>query len=262
LVCMEAWHTNWTTIDRPTLFPSEASKREALHLLVRILGQAAVLFCIVDDHVHAVIMGPRRVVGPRCADLSQALNQCQNHRLNPAHFSEVKGRGHLKTLIRYVLDQTSHHDLQGIEHPALWVGSNFQDLVGARHMDGLASRLLFEHLPRLRRAEVFEKLGLPEIVPASNNELYKAGIGPLVVSAAAATGAPPNLKGNSPATVKARTAFVHLARQIGYPNMDIAHALDVNPRTVRRLVKSHIHPQIVEAVKIQVALRKRCSPWK
>jgi hypothetical protein len=77
------------TIERPTLFPSEASKREAVHRLVRILGRVAVLFCVVDDHVHAVIVGARRATGRRCADLSQFLNKWQPHRLKPAHITKV-----------------------------------------------------------------------------------------------------------------------------------------------------------------------------
>ena len=58
----------------------------------------------------------------------------------PAHVSPVNDRGHLASLVRYVLDQTTHHELQNVAHPALWRGSSFADIVGARIRPGSTRR--------------------------------------------------------------------------------------------------------------------------
>ncbi|MBT3220370.1 MAG: hypothetical protein HN348_14890 [Proteobacteria bacterium] len=256
---MEQWHITWSEEGRPTLFVSEADKRMAVRVLARVAGQTAVLFCAVDDHLHVVTGGSREQAGRLGSAIGQALNYRLSHHLAPARFWEVNGRFHLKTLIRYVLDQTSHHKLQGVEHPALWTGSNFQDLIGARCLPGLDVALLQQHLPRLRSEEVFFAVGLQEFGPASDDALSECGLGALVKAGAAALAAPPDLPGRRLICVQARAAVAQLAHRIGYQSLQLADALQVTRRSAQRMRQFPVPPQLVKAIRMQVALRLACK---
>jgi len=53
---MRPWHLTISSVSRLALFPGAGPTREALWRLVEILGEDLALSCIVDDHVHAVIL--------------------------------------------------------------------------------------------------------------------------------------------------------------------------------------------------------------
>lgn len=107
------------------------------------------LFCIVDDHLHVVLLCEAQQAGVLSRELLLALRPLTGPNLAPAFVRPVEGRGHLEWLVRYVLEQPTKHGLPG--HPALWPGSCFPDLVGARRLPGLSLRLrLSEALPRFR----------------------------------------------------------------------------------------------------------------
>jgi hypothetical protein len=152
----------WLTIasdGRQVLFPSEEARRAAVRVLARVVGPAALLFRVVDDHLHVVVGWERARVGWLSRALVLGLRPLAAAPVEGARVRPVESRAHLESLVGYVLSQTSHHGLA--EHPALWTGSCFRDLVGARWLPPLAGReRLSAHLPRLPPSALQRAVGL------------------------------------------------------------------------------------------------------
>ena len=124
-----------------------------MHAIARIAGEATVLFCIVDDHVHIVLACDRARAGLISRSLSMALAPlARGIALASARIKPVEGRRHLETLGEYVTLNPRKH---GVAAPALWSGSCFQDLVGARVLPGFTPRLLASLLPRFRMRTLY-----------------------------------------------------------------------------------------------------------
>src|SRR5687768_5487204 len=116
-------HISIATASRLSGFPSVDHRRRAARAVVRVLGPACPLFCVADDHVHALVTALPERIPQLAGSLVQALRFVSEHPLAPAYVGEVRSRAHLRTLVPYVLDQTTHHGIVGAEHPALWEGS-------------------------------------------------------------------------------------------------------------------------------------------
>src|SRR5688572_28577763 len=123
-------HVIVATRSRLAGFPSPEHRRRAVRALVRTLGPACPLSCVADDHVHALVSGTPGRTAQLAGNLVQALGFVSTQPLAAAHLGEVRSRTHLRALVPYVLDQSSHHALSTAPHPAPWEGSSFRDLVG------------------------------------------------------------------------------------------------------------------------------------
>jgi hypothetical protein len=178
---MALWHLTLASDGRLPLFPTEAERRLGLLALVRVALHELVLFCIVDDHLHAVLLAALERIGQLRSALSRALG------LAGSSVKQVESRSHMQWLVRYLVTQPAHHKL--CDHPALWSGSCFQDLVGARALDGLRLRLA-EALPRLRLEELCEMAGLGWRVPVPVDDQAVRAAGAPRLAAAAAAGEP------------------------------------------------------------------------
>ncbi len=144
---MRPWQIVINSVDRNPLFPSEALLRLAVRTLVAVVGPWSALFCIVDDHAHVVVCCYDGEA-PRLADaLHRALQRLSAVPLSPPFLGAVRGRAHMESLLGYVPAQTSHHGIP--VHPALWTGSCFVDLVGARLLPGFGNCIM-QLLPRFR----------------------------------------------------------------------------------------------------------------
>jgi len=155
-----------------------------------------------------------------------------------------------------VLEQPTKHGLPG--HPALWPGSCFPDLVGARRLPGLSLRLrLSEALPRFRLRSAYAHVGLAPapLQPLDDDTQRGLGIRRLVDAASAALAADPALIGNTDPVVGTRITVAQLAS--AWPTSELAWALDITPQAARRLRTRAAPDGAVEAVRLRLALEER-----
>jgi len=143
---MTYWHITIASENRMPLFPSEARRRQAVRAVVRVGSDCLVLFCIVDDHVHVLVVCAEERVGRVRAGLFSSLKPLTEAPLALPHAKPVRNRDHLQWLVQYFLTQPDHHGL--CEELALYSGSCYLDLVGARRLPGWETRLFRAHRRR------------------------------------------------------------------------------------------------------------------
>jgi hypothetical protein len=156
----------------------------------------------------------------------------------------IAHQGHFYAAVRYVLRQEEHH---GIDPDPLRDACCLPDMLGMRAVDSRLAQRVRTYLPRLRRGELLELLGCPELdaAPLAIDE---------IADAAAAALALPQLDGRAAEVVIARRAAVHaIGNRLA--TGEIAAALGVDARTVLRLRSQPPAPQVVRAVELQLRLR-------
>lgn len=251
---MKLVHLTFTSVGRLPLAPSEPARRRVLHVLGRAAAGVVVLFALVDDHLHLAVYCDEARLGHLCRSLVLGLRAALEVEVNVAHRSPIRDRAHLETLVRYFLTQPAHHGLA--EHPALTTGSCFPELVGARIVPGLTLGLA-EVLPRYRLRAAYPHVGLRDgpLVLVAAEDVRKAGAARIAAAAAAAAGRGPVLDGHTPQDAEARAAAVHLAHASEVDLADLAHALAITPRAVRRIVTERPAPEpLVRATRMRLAL--------
>jgi len=252
---MDLVHVTIATRGRAALAPGEADRRRVVRALGRGHGARLVLFALVDDHLHAVIEALRARLAAR--GVRATLEAATGAGLEPPFLRPVETRRHLERLVRYLLTQPSKHGLR--EPDALWTGSAFLDLVGARCLPGFDPGLLRRHLPRLRLREVFGAVGLEPtpLRPANDEALERLGPRALIDLASAVHAAPPDLPGRSAEVVAARALAVQAALGVGVPAATLAGLLGRTAHSVRRLAKVSVDPRAVRALRTRLALEER-----
>jgi len=250
---MNCWHLTLSSDGRVPLFPDEPRRRAAVRRLARVAGGDMALFGVVDDHVHLVVLATRARAGRIAQSLMLSLAKVADAKLDPSRIRAVDTRSHLQWLVRYILTQLTHYGVDA--QPALWSGSCFQDLVGARQLAGLKLRIR-EVLPRLRTRDMQAMVGLDEakLQPASNDAVRGAGAVRLVNAAAAALAVGPELRGNKPEVVQARRAAIQLASAVELSLSELAWALGLTQRAVLRLRKPAVPAATLTAVRLRLAL--------
>ncbi len=255
---MRPWHLNISSVSRLALFPSPDHTREAVRKLVEILGDDLALFCVVDDHLHVVLVCDERTLQPRVRALTRSVRALAAVEVNPTHVRRVEGRKHMQTLLDYVLRQPSKHDL--LVHPALWEGGCLPDLVGARRLPGLRLRIM-EALPRATQADALCAVGLPEarLEPMDLHTVRTLGPARLLSAAAAATCSDPRLRSKRRGAADARRAACSLAKKAGITMSELAWQLGVTPRACRRMVAHPGAQGLEEVVLRRLALEERVA---
>ncbi len=272
---MEHWHCMLSNEERTTLFPDEARMRAGVRAVVRVTAEELVAFNLVDSHIHLVLHGTRERVGRlmQAAGLALCVPACA--RLSAARIKPVNGRGHMEKLIGYVLAQDWHHGTY--RHPALASGSFFQDLVGARVMDGFRLRLV-NVLPRYRVRQAFQSVSLPPepLEPADDERIRQVGPARLVEAAAAACCVGSELRARpsserrksesrrphpfcTRAEKRARRCVSSLARKAGLQSADIGDLLGRSPRAIRHLAINGEDEAAERATRFRIALEDRVS---
>lgn len=228
------WQLRLSSRNRLPLFPTEASQRRAVRRLAEIARGRLVLFGLVHEHGHPVVFCDDRRLGLLKRSIRIALGALASQPIEPIWGEAVNGRGHMRALLRYVLEQPKHHGLR--DHPALWSGSCFLDLVGARKIDSLLLRVA-EALPGLRLGELQQIVGLPSrpLVPVTDDQVRALGATRLAEAAAAALALDPSDMGRSADAAAARRVVVQLARRAGLSWPEIRRALPVSDATLFRL---------------------------
>jgi hypothetical protein len=251
---MENWHITFAGADRPTLAATPAERLAVTRTLARVGGGCLLFFCVVDDHVHVVIRTTRAQAGRLASALAQAWSVHIARPLDPARIRPVEGRAHLESLVRYVLDQTTHHKLDLDTPVALWEGSAFPDLVGARVLQGFRPDGLREVLPRFERSKIWSAVGLPLLDPASDEELAAVGPAAVARSALAAIGRT-EFASRADDVVRARIVVASIGRRLGWHPSTLADQLGSSMRSVRRHSTAEVDPRIGGAMRLQVAIR-------
>ncbi|MEK7754576.1 MAG: hypothetical protein AAB654_21805 [Acidobacteriota bacterium] len=253
------YHLTLSAERRRTICPSTALLRRGVRVIDKVVGSEALLFSLVDDHVHVVVRCSRSRAGYLGSGLRQAFARLSPDRpLRAAYVRPVEGRSHLVHLATdYIAKQPAKHGLAA--HPALYEGGCFQDLLKARLLDHFRGTLLAEELPRFRLREVFPTLGLEKdpVPPVEVANLPPLGAARLAEAARAAF-ATDALGRSGPALWARRTAAV-LARRAGLPLAALSQALDVPLRTLQRDARSEAPGLPIAVVLQRLGLEQRCA---
>jgi len=250
---MQIWHLGFSSDGRHPLFRSETERRSALLVLVRASGSYLVAFSIVDDHLHVVVVCSREVAGRLSRAIVLGLRPIAGRSFEPSYIRPVESRAHLMRLLGYTIEQPAKHGLSVA--PALWSGSSFSDIVGARAIEGLHLRVA-DVLPRYRRADAWAAAGLPRggLAPLTDEGVRAAGLVSLIEAASFATCASPDLVDRTRHGVRARLAVTSLGRSAGFRVKNIAEALSSSPETVRRLGHRRLDERTAHATRLRMAL--------
>jgi hypothetical protein len=212
-----------------------------------------VLFCVVDDHIHVILLCDRKEAGRMAQRILLALRPLTAVSLDPARIRPVETRAHLQWLVRYILNQPRHHQLE--VHPALFEGSCFLDLIGARVLEGLTLRIR-QALPRFHLDDSYDAVRARpvELSLVTGEKLRRAGAARLAAAGAAALGVERELTGTTRPVVSARVAVSRIARSVGIPISEIAYALGITPQAARRLARRVIDDRFLKSVALRIAL--------
>jgi hypothetical protein len=213
---------------------------------------------VVDDHVHVVFASDR----PRLYErgLVRVLRHLLPERpLLPPHLRSVESRTHHERLLAYLLRQPEKHGLA--TPPALWEGSCFLDLVGARLLPRYELGSLRRALPRARLRQLMGHVGLParRVEPAGDDLVHAAGPAGIARLAAGVYAVPPDMHGNRPERVAARTLAGRTCREVGYPLASLEPCLQATPRTLRRLAQGTLLPRPRAAFRRWLSLEASCA---
>jgi hypothetical protein len=247
------FHLTYTSVGRLPFFPNLAGCREALHRLARLRHSLA-LFSIVLEHLHQVALTNGAGGSAVSKATKRALGTMVATPFDETDIRTVGSRDYVENLFRYHLVQPAKHNVPG--PPALWEGSCFLDLVGARRIRGLVLHIE-RIMPHVDKTMACEHVGLSgvELLPASADQILQAGPERLVTAAAAAFAAPPDLAGRTLPEVDVRCAVAKLGRWAGMNDSEIAAAVKVSDeRSVRRLRKRTIEKEALEAVRVRITL--------
>ncbi len=254
---MELVHVTISAERRGSLFPSASLRRRALHALARVAGRRIVLFCIVDDHVHIVVLVDARGGPTMARNLLFALRPLSVTDLAPPHVKPVNGRSHMEWLLRYLVTQPLHHGLSC--GAAWWEGSCLWDLLGARVLPGARMRdALTEALPRVRDEDIAAMVGiaLDQLRPADLDVVRDVGASALVAACRRAT-APADPQGRTRAAVQARAAALRIGQAAGFPTVELARACGVDRRIARAQGRVEVPDDVCWSALRQITLFQR-----
>jgi len=223
-------------------------------MLARLVGDVLVLFCIVDDHMHVVVCAEEHRLRQTGRSLLLATQSLASTELQRPHVTNVEGRRHLERLVDYLLAQTDRHGLS--EPGALWSGSCFQDLVGARSLPNMKLRV-GELLPRFRLHQAHAAVGLASTSPTLDDAaIRRLGAGRILDAAASVHAAGPELDDRSTPSLLARVTAAHLAKLTAVANSEISWALGLSPRSVRRLLAQDVPTEALGATRVRLELEE------
>lgn len=247
-------HFTFSSDGRHPLFPTLARRRAAVRCILRVAPEC-ILFCVVDDHLHVVVVADRARTGRIAASLLQALRPIAAAALLPARAVPVETRRHLEFLAdRYILEQSKKHGLA--EPPALFEGSCFLDLAGAWVVDPAIATRLVAAMPRYRIRRAFRAVGLEEkpIVPLPDEAIRLLGAARIVAASECAMAAAPGSRGNGPVERLARCAAVQLATTVGIAIDEAAFALGITRSSAVRLSHRAVPSNVLAAIRKRLAL--------
>jgi hypothetical protein len=251
-------HYTQATLTRFAFVHGERERRTFIRELARIAGPRLLMFGLADDHQHTGLAGDTLNLLVR--DLRATMRRLRpDLELAPAHVKPFEDRRHLRSTVDYLIRQPTKHELDGV-HPALYSGTCFLDLVGARLLQGYEVDRLRAELPRLKDVDLLPIVGLEPrpLQLASDDDLHRVGAARIANLAAAVFAVGPGLSGRTPIVVRARTLAARLIMSLGLGAADGARYLGVNARQVQRLAHDGPHdPAGEEALRRRLTLEIR-----
>ncbi len=246
------FHINIGLLDGRVIGSTTAAHRILARTVLTVDSPFPLLvFRAADTHLHIVSSASRRRAGAWVGSLCTAL-RCRLGlpvRFAPPHFEPIVDQRHLYNSFRYALRQSERH---GFRLDPTMEASNLPDLLGMRLVGQDTVARVAQLLPRIRPAELASLLGvrLPQLLqgPIATDAPH------LLVDAAAAAVALPDLSGQGADAVAARRAAVALVDS-SLPTARLAGLLEVTPRAVRRLRQRSADPRLVVAIGRQLRLR-------
>ncbi len=249
---MKIWHLGFASDGRHPLFPTEEVRRKALLVLVRHAGPWLIAFCVVDDHLHVLVVCSRERAGKLRRAIVMGLRPVAGLGFEDTYIKPVETRAHLKSLVAYCIEQPKRYGL-GVPS-AVWSGSCFSELVGARRIDGLLLRVA-EVLPRYRVADAWlaadVRGGIP---PVPEERLPGIALTALRGAASFATCAHPRLVGRSKRETDARAEVVQLGKPAGFRKDVIASFLGISGEAVRLLGHRSLDEGLLSATRLRLAI--------
>ncbi len=252
------FHVTLASAGRRTLARGEDEVRCLVRAVVRPCCGRLLLFSVVDEHIHLVVLCKRPRLLAR--DVVRSIRrELPGVEFQPAHVTPIETRKHLERLVGYLLRQPSKHGLP--VHPALWSGSCFQDLAGVRLLPGYERSALLAELPRLRLGSLMQHVGLPAspVEPADDRTLRLAGPSALVDLAAGVLAVPCDLRGRRTDVVRARTIAVQAAAMVGLRPSVMAPFLPISERATRRLAALPLDGAGVHTLRRRLTLQLRAG---
>lgn len=253
---VQTHHLTISVRGRRTLARTEAERRLAIHAVVATGRARLLLFCLVDDHLHALLRGER--IGLLARDIRATLARLRKDlELKPPHLDPVTTRAHTTNVLYYLLGQPARHGLS--VHPALHGGSCFLDLVGARLLPGFDPTGIRSELPRLQLRELFRVVGLQPVplVPATDAALLPLGVAGLARLAATVFAVDPEFGGRAATTTRARALAATTARRMGLRLCELADPLRVTRQAASLLARRPVDPRAELALRRLATLEER-----
>jgi len=251
---MNLWQLTITGADLRPPFPEESRRREVVRTIARVVGEEVVLFCVLQDQVQLVVICDRRSSGRIRQACLVAFNAVSGVPLHMDRAKPISERRHLAWLAKHTMSLFGHSDTVPV-HPALWSGSCFPDLIGARSVKGLRMRL-GEALPTFHARDAFKAVGLPlrELNPADALAVRAAGASRVASAVAAAWAVGPVLKGLTDPAVQTLRRTVSLCRWAEIENAETASALSKSARTVQRMAERPVPLVRLKPARLRLAL--------
>jgi len=202
---------------------------------------------LVDAHLHLLARCSSRAA----SSLVHAIEASLRQRLAlPVGFAmyphePVRDARHLRYAFGYVVTQNDHH---GVQSDPYRESTNLPDLLGLRLIGSATHANVRRYLPRVSRAQLLDWLGAPDLQPADVPT-------DMVIEAVLAAACLDKLHGSTRPAHEARRAVLAVVGH-KYPVAELATLLGVQERTVYRLKRRPADPRLVQAVRLQLGLRK------
>ncbi len=246
------FHVTFRLGDSRVIAPDTPAQRRLARAVLKAARPYTLLaFRCADTHGHLLFIGEeadiREAVRRALIATSRALRLPVP--FSRPHLEPVFDQFHLDNTFHYILRQADHH---GFAHDPFHDASNLPDLLGLRTVGAWCAGHVRARLPRVDRATLLGHLG------AADLDARSPALAVLPEAAAAAIGRSA-LAGNSAPVCAARQAAVQVGRALARPG-EVAAALGLAPRTVRKLAAAAPDPALQRAVLGQARLRSGPPP--
>lgn len=250
---MNLYHLIYASIGRLPFFTSANGYHSAIRALAKVSKNRIVAFAVMDDHIHVVLFEDSGAERHRAKALLQALSPLTSVGIERAHIVPIESRIHMHRELMYMLRQPSHHKLKG--HEALWRGSCFPDLVGARYVEGLQLQVE-KALPRFNVGQILGAMGVQKkhIIPLENAEIKGVGLSRFIDCAIDALCAPSPLSGKSYQTIGARAAVCQLAHAAGFKPAEVADSLNISRQSFYSALKRTVASEAIQSIRVRLNL--------
>ena len=238
----------------PLATSTDQRRRLARHLLETSKDHALLAFGLADQHLHlypAEEEEPARELSRRVSiALTRSLRLAGG--LHRSLFKPVVDGFHAYKLFDYVLRQGMRHQL---ESDPLLEATNLPDLLGLRLLGQRTAAFVRRFLPRVKRPQLLALYQVERLEPAMD---FDEGELASIIDAGLAAVALPKLDASHSSRDVRRAVVEVVGRQISRTRL--AGALDLQPRSLRRILTAPAPRELVRALRLQLDLRRQKAP--